>query len=300
MAADRIGRKTEPLDPAAEASEEEPSEAAVETEETAVTVQDEAAAGVVGSVAESVADGSAGESATEEVPLEQYQAPALPAQPSVLRSSADDQTVGTDPVFSTASGDASATSEVLSQPSISTDEAPAVITSHVSAGSAAEHGGTQGLAPDTVARQSAISTSTGGVPRTAAVQTVLIPSSDHELGIAAATDPLAGVGPAFEQRSVEEAGSIDVLVTPQRPASLAATEGSEPVSAAGRVAESDAEASRDEDSRTEEPYPESDRGGGAASDGSVVEGPDAMSAEGGEGVANAEPGQDSDGEAKPL
>ena len=303
LAADHIGRKAEPLDPAAEASEAEPSDAAaVESEDTTFAVQDEAAAEVGGSAAVGVADGSEGESTTEEVPLQQYQAaPALPVQPSLIRSSADDQTVGTDPVFSTASGDASASSEVLSQPSISTDEASAVVASHVSAGSAAEQEGTQRAipAPSTVARQGAKSASTGFVPQTA-VQTVLIPSSDRELGSAAAAESSAGDGPAYsEQQSVEEARSIDVLVTPQQPGSLAST-GTSAVETRATGQQASAREAIEEEARTEEPYPESDRGGAAASDGSAVEEAGAVGAEDGEGTATAEPGEDSDGEARYL
>ncbi len=73
--------------------------------------------------------------------------------------------------------------------------------------------------------------------------------------------------------------------------------------AAGRVGDGDAEGSREEDSRTEEPYLESDRGGAAASYSSVAEEADGVStaedsAEDREGTSDAEPREDSDGEAK--
>ncbi len=212
LAADHIGRKAEPLDPVAEASEEGPSEPAVGTEDTSVMAQDEAAAVVGGSAADGAADAAEGDSAMQEVPLQQYQAPELPVQPSLIRSSADDHTAGTDPESGIALGlaGASATSELLLQPSSRTDEAPAVVTSHGSAGSDAEQAGTQGSVLATVAPQDA---STGVQT---AVQTNL-PSSDRELAIAAATVSSAGDGPAFEQQSEsdEDARSIDVLVTPR-------------------------------------------------------------------------------------
>ena len=270
------------MDTAVEVPAEELPQPVVESEEASDTVQDEAA-GVTGGAADSVADGAKGDTATEALPAQRLQAPALPLQPGRIRSGAHEQAT-------------SMVGEVLLQPSIGTDEAPAGAAGRTSAGSAVEPDGSQGADP-------APSVSAGLVPRTA-VQTVLPTDGDGQPDGAAVTEPSAGdsVGVASAEQLAEGPRGVDVLLTSQRAGPAvdadrsalqitAAQEGS------NQGASPEEDSGTEEDSRTEEPYPESDRGGAAASYSSVAEQAGAASAaEDGAGTSSAEPGAGSDGE----